>query len=206
MCQISPFNFCNVVGGPLCSIWGEDSNENGIAKERTLAKLSRIAGQAWKKLIIFSVTSWFSWCCFALQALNKNVISKEEMAKKSEHLARCDAQDELHWYCWRWYCWLRYEKAVLVDILRTEARARHAKHCQTWSKSLVLQRSHPPRSQPCVNPPTKPQVSGGVFNIRGRDCWDSMGWDDEQYTEILVDTSIGQSDAFFCALLVFKCF
>jgi len=43
--------------------------------ERALAKLSRIAGQA----------------------LNKNVISKEEMAKKSE-----------------------YEKAVLVDILQTE--------------------------------------------------------------------------------------
>jgi hypothetical protein len=51
--------------------------------------------------------------------------------------------------------------------------------------------------------PTKPQVSGGVFNIRGRDCWDSMGWDDEQYTEILVDTSIGQSDAFFLCSIGF---
>lgn len=149
----------------------------------------------------FEVNSWFSWCCFALQALNKNVISKEEMAKKSEHLARCDAQDELHWYFWRWYCWLRYEKAVLVDILRTEARACHAKHGQTWSKSLVLQRSHPPRSQPCVNPLLNHRLclilGGGIVGI----VWDGMMSDIQRYWLILDNLM-----QFFCALLVFKCF
>jgi hypothetical protein len=93
-----------------------------------------------------------------------------------------------------------------VDILRTEARARHAKHCQTWSKSLVLQRSHPPRSQPCVNPQLNHRflgvcliLGGGIVGI----VWDGMMSNIQRYWLILVLVNLMH---FFCALLVFKCF
>ena len=93
-----------------------------------------------------------------------------------------------------------------MDILCTEARARHAKHCQTWSKSLVLQRSHPPRSQPCVNPLLNHRflgvcliLGGGIVGI----VWDGMMSNIQRYWLILVLDNLMQ---FFCALLVFKCF
>ena len=206
MCQISPFNFCNVVGGPLCSIWGEDSNENGIAKERTLAKLSRIAGQAWKKLIIFWSDQLIQLMLLCLAGLEQKC--HQQRRDGEEKRAPCQMR------CTRWT-----PLVLLTLILLTEVwegcPGGHFAHggpsppCKTLSN--MVKKSCPPevpspRSQPCVNPLLNHRflgvcliLGGGIVGI----VWDGMMSNIQRYWLILVLDNLMQ---FFCALLVFKCF